>query len=235
MIISKDSLSNKKEEKKDDVIIESTEYDVNPLVGIYTAVKTILGDLKRDEDNPNSPPLFYSIKMNNGQLTRIKNNLHNTEYALRFPAVFMHFIDVRYLVSESRIGEGRATLRIQYVLNRLNNSDAGYELEGYKIYERINKAIQTRKNEFPDLTERFQLEYFDQLESLDDGLQPFWIDYEVWFKDYTAWKEKNYVSRYVVMPPFTNHSDQTDTVNPEHSEDYKTPTIEDSVKFQEHS
>lgn len=210
---------------------EKEVYTTNALCEVYKAVKNILGDLKLDDRDPNSPPLFRTIKLNNGQLSRLKNNKWNKEYALAFPAVFLHFIDVRYLVQQSRIGEGRATMRIQYVLNRLNNSDAEYELEGYELFQKINAAIQERKNEFPALTERFQLAYFDQPETFDDGLQPFWIDYEVWFSEYSSYRYKNYVDRYIVAPPFTNHSDQDKGCNPDAHDNHKTPVIEDVAGF----
>lgn len=38
-------------------------------------------------------------------------------------------------------------------------------------------------------------------------LQAYWIDYEIWFRESTAFRYRNWVKRYVVMPPFTNHSD----------------------------
>lgn len=38
-------------------------------------------------------------------------------------------------------------------------------------------------------------------------LQAYWIDYEVWFRESSAWKYRDWVKRYVVMPPFTQHSD----------------------------
>lgn len=210
---------------------EQELYTTNALCEVYRAVKNILGDLKLNENDPNSPPLFHTIKLNNGQLSRLKNNKWNKEYAIAFPAVFLHFINVYYLVQQSRIGEGRATMRIQYVLNRLNNSDTDHELEGYELFQRINAAIQDRKHEFPALTERFQLTYFDQLESFDDGLQPFWIDYEVWFSEYSSYRYKNYVDRYIVAPPFTNHSDQEQECNTDGHDNHNSPTIEDAAGF----
>lgn len=212
---------------------EEEAYATNALCEVFKAVKNILGDLKVDKNDPNSPPLFRSIKLNNGQLSRIKNNKWNKEYGLAFPAVFLHFINVYYLVQQSRIGEGRATMRIQYVLNRLNNSDSDHELEGYELFQRINSAIQEQKSEFPALTTRFQLTYFDQPESFDDGLQPFWIDYEVWFSEYSSYRYKNYVERYVVAPPFTNHSDQEQECNTEQHDNHDEPNIESAASFQE--
>lgn len=208
---------------------EEELYETNALCEVFKAVKQILGNLRVDGSNPNSPPLFRTIKLNNGQVNRIKNNKWNKEYGIAFPAVFVHFINVRYLVQQSRIGEGRATMRIQYVLNRLNNSDVEFELEGYELFQRINAAIQDNKHQFPALTTRCQLQYFDQLETFDDALQPFWIDYEVWFSEYSGYRYKNYVDRYVVMPPFTNHSDQRPECNTDNHENHDTPTFKDVV------
>jgi hypothetical protein len=41
-------------------------------------------------------------------------------------------------------------------------------------------------------------------------LQAYWIDYEVWFREISAWKYRDWVERYVVMPPFTDHADAPD-------------------------
>ena len=38
-------------------------------------------------------------------------------------------------------------------------------------------------------------------------LQAYWIDYEVWFRESIAWKYRDWVERYLVIAPFTNHSD----------------------------
>jgi hypothetical protein len=205
----------------------------NALCEVFKAVKTILSEMHVDEDDETSPLLFKTIKLNNGQLSRIKHDKWNREYALAFPAVFLHFINVRYLVSQSRIGEGRATLRIQYVLNTLNNSDDDVELEGYRLFQRINDHINRFKNGYPALLERFQLTYFDQPESFDDGLQPYWIDYEVWFREYSDYRYRDWVDRYIVIPPFTNHSDQLPENNCDNHEDHDEPKFEDVARFEE--
>lgn len=210
---------------------ESELYEANPLSEIYKAVKTIIEPLRVDPNNPDSPPLFRTIKFEQGQLTRIKNNLYNKEYALAFPAVFIHLINVRWLVSTSRIGEGRADLRICFVLNRLNVQDDEYQTEGYEVFQRINNAIQENKALFTPLTERCQLTYFDQVENFDDGLQQYWITYEVWFRNYSAYRYKNYVERTLVIPPFTNHSDQLPENNLDEHENHQDPSFEDVVGF----
>lgn len=213
-------------------IEEEEAYTTNALCEVHNAVKEILSSLKLNENDPKSPPLFRTIKADNGQTNRLKNNKWNQEYAIAFPAVFLHFINVRYLVQQSRIGEGRATMRIHFVLNRLNNADDKFELEGYEVFQRINVAIQDNKYKFPALTQRFQLTYFDQPESFDDGLQPYWIDYEVWFSDYSAYTYRKYVDRYIVFPPFTNHSDQLPENNMDKHENHDSPTIEDAAGFE---
>jgi hypothetical protein len=222
-----------------EVNIEATEpaeeiiYTTNALIDVFNAVREIVGGITEDEENPDSPPFFKTIALNTGQLSRIKNDKHNKEYALVFPAVFLHFINVRYLVQQARIGEGRATLRLQYVLNRLNNADEEFELEGYALFQRINVAIQDGKDKYPALNERFILTYFDQPESFGDGLQPFWIDYEVWFREDSAYKYRNYIDRYLVVPPFTNHSDQLPENNADSHEDHAEPTYDEASDFSE--
>jgi hypothetical protein len=236
MIVSKHKQENEEQFASQiegsEITTEQEIYEVNALCEVYKAVRSILSDLKSDENDPGSPPLFRTIKINNGQLNRLKNNKWNKEYAIAFPAVFIHFIDVRYLVQQSRIGEGRAVARIQYVLNTLNNSDDERELEGFELFQRINGAIQGRKNEFPALTSRFQLTYWDQLESFDDGLQPYWIDYEVWFSEYSSYRYKDYVERYIVMPPFTDHDDQLPECNENNHARHGEPTIEEVTGFE---
>lgn len=202
-------------------------YEANPLSEIYRAIEAILKPLRVDPNNPDSPPLFRTIKLNTGQLTRIKNDKHNLEYALAFPAVFVHLINVRWLVQTSRIGEGRADLRICFVLNRLNTMDDEYQTEGYDVFQRVHNAIMANSSLFTPLTERCQLTYFDQVENFDDGLQQYWITYEVWFRNYSAYRYKDYVERTLVIPPFTNHSDQSPENNLDGHEDHEDPKYED--------
>ena len=70
----------------------------------------------------------------------------------------------------------------------------------------LNVAIQDAKNHEPALSERCNLTYFDMPLSTN-MLQAYWIDYEVGFRESSAWKYRDWVKRYVVMPPFTQHSD----------------------------
>lgn len=205
---------------------------VNALCEMYLAIRSIIEDIRVDDDNPNSPRIFNTVKLDTGQLSRIKNNKWNQEYGIAFPAVFIHFVNVYYLVGASNVNEGRGTCRIHFVLNRLNNEDDVFEQDGFKVYQKIVQAITAHKGEFPALVNRFQLAYFDQPLTFDDGLQPYWIDYEVYFSDYTSYRYKDYVERYVVMPPFTDHSDQLPASNTEGHTDHHDPTIETAAGIQ---
>lgn len=204
--------------------------DTNAMSEAYKSVRQILAAIPKDPNDENSEPLFKTIKLDNGQLSRIKRNKLNEEYGIAFPAVFIHFIDVYYNQGTSKISEGRGTMRIHYVLNRLNNSDDGEEgeLEGFEVFKRIVAAIEAKKASFTPLVSRFQLQYWDQPLSFDDGLQPYWIDYQIWFNDYTAYRYKDYVDVHVVEPPYTNFSDQNETANPNGIPDDKSIRYDDT-------
>jgi hypothetical protein len=231
MIVSKNKDTDK---EVDEVVIGSEDSNVelegNPMADIYNAVAEILRDIRINPLDDNSQPLFKTIKLNTGQLARLKKKSKNLEDVIDFPAAFIHLINVRWLVSTARIGEGRADLRICYVLNRLNNGDDAYQTEGMEVFQRINTALTENKSKFSALTERLQLTYWDQVESFDDGLQQYWITYEVYFRDYSTYRYKNYKYINVVIPPFTNHSDQNPESNPNNHENHKV-SINDAVSI----
>jgi hypothetical protein len=116
-------------------------------------------------------------------------------------------------VQQQRIGEGRATMRVRFILNTLNNQDPERECDPFLVFQWVNTAIQDAKNTEPALNERCNLTYFD-MPLTTNMLQAYWIDYEVWFRETSAWKYRSWVERHLVMPPFTNHSDapEKDTV-----------------------
>lgn len=237
MIVDKNNKPTKPVEPEE-IPVEPVETDemqevieTNAMIGAYKAVRKILESIKKDPKDPKSPPLFKTIKLDNGQLSRIKNNSHNMEYGVAFPAVFIHFINIYYNVGTSMISEGKGTMRIHYVLNRLNNSDDEVECEGMEVYKRIVTAIEEQKSNFPALVSRFQLSYWDQPLTFDDALQPYWIDYEIWFQDYTAYAYKNYKDVYVTVPPFTQPSDQNEIANPDNMPNHETPKFEDIAGF----
>lgn len=209
-------------------IIIPEEVSENPFVNMYEAVRRTLLTVRENPDHPLSPPYFKTIRMDNGQFDRIIRS-DNMEYETAFPAVFIHFTNVRYLVQQQRIGEGRATMRIRFILNNLNNGDDNMECEPFRVFQRINMAIQDAKSYEPALNERCNLLYFD-MPTTTNMLQAYWVDYEVWFRESSAWKYRKWVERYVVMPPFTNHDDA-----PEHDKDshgsHKSPGYSETSGF----
>lgn len=213
----------------DDSVVTIEDVEQNPLEEVYLAARRVLESIM-DPDNPDQK-LFQTVKVDNGQFERIVRTKGNTEYAIAFPAAFIRFVNVRFLTSQQRIGEGRATMRIRYVLNDLNNSDDIVETRGFRVFQTVNDAIQDAKSIEPALNERCNLTYWDMLESLDNGVQPYWIDYEIWFRTSSAFQYRNWVERYLVMPPFTDHSDA-----PEHDQDghikHSTPKFEEVAKYE---
>lgn len=188
----------------------------NALINVFKAVKRILLSLHEDKNDAGSPALFKAVMIDNGQFDRILRE-ENVETEIAFPAVFIHFINVRYLVQQQRIGEGRATMRVRFILNRLNTEDPDVETEPFSVFERINVAIQDGKSTEPALNERCNLIYFDMPQSTG-LLQGYWVDYEIWFREDSAFEYRNWVKRYVVMPPFTDHRDATWPEAPGHGD-----------------
>lgn len=184
------------------------EVPQNPFVEMYNAVKRAILTIKACPADTASEPFFRSIMIDNGQFARIIRE-ENTETEIAFPAVFIHFINVRYLVQQQRIGQGRATMRVRFILNNLNNQDPEKECDPFIVFQRLNTAIQDAKSYEPALNERCNLVYFD-MPMTANMLQAYWVDYEVWFRETSSWKYRNWVERYVVMPPFTNHSDASE-------------------------
>lgn len=209
MIIDKSNLNPKTvvDTSTDSTIDVKEKVEDNPIVNVYEAVKRILSKLKVDPDDPSSEKLFRAIMVDTDQFERIVRGKENLEYAISFPAVFIRFVNVRFLVQQQRIGEGRATMRIRFILNNLNNQDEDMETKGFEIFQRINDAIQDGKSTEEALNERCNLTYFDMPEAMNNGLQPYWIDYEIWFRTSSSFQYRNYVEKYIVMAPFTNHSD----------------------------
>ena len=200
----------------------------NPFVSMYQAVRRAILTVREDPDDTLSPPLFRTIAIDNGQFARILRG-ENTEYETAFPAVFIHFINVRYLVQQQRIGEGRATMRVRFILDTLNNADPERECDPFIVFQRLNVAIQDAKDREPALSERCNLTYFD-MPLTTSMLQAYWIDYEVWFRESSAWRYRNWVERYLVMPPFTQHADapQHDTAGHGH---HAEPAYDETAGF----
>lgn len=194
----------------------------NALEDLFWAVANIIKAIPQNPDDPNSPPLFKTVKWNTGQLNRVRNSKHNEEYAMAFPACLIHYINVYWNLGFNKIGQAYAQMRICYVLNRLNNTDDEFQTEGVRVFKRIIEAINDNLDtKISPLTTRFQLSYWDQVESFEKGVQQYWITYEVRCNDYTTYRYKNYRPAYLVAPPFTNFGD----MDKENNTDDKTNVI----------
>lgn len=199
----------------------------NALADIYRAVAGIIKGIKQDPDDPDSPPLFRTVKWNIGQLNRLRGSRSNDEYALALPACFIHFINVYWNLGFNKVGQAYADMRICYALNRLNTGDDEFQTEGVEVFKRIIEALNDNMDaKLMPLTTRFQLSYWDQIESFDKGIQQYWITYEVRCNDYSTYRYKNYKRAYLVAPPFTNFSDMDKDKNVDNRKDVVRPIEE---------
>lgn len=202
-------------------VVTGTEdaYDVpeqvpsNGIIEVTKAIMEILKGVRWEWGVDNSELIFKTVQWDDGQYERIIRKGGNTEYEVGFPAAFVHFVDVQYLVSQQRIGEGRAKLRIHFILNRLNVHDKDVELDPLYVAQRIDQEITEHKGEYDCLSERCQIVYWDFPQSFDYGLQPGWLTYEIWFRETNIWINRKKVKRHMILTPFTNHSDQTEEAN----------------------
>ena len=213
-------------------------YQQMPSVGIievFKAVKEILRNTRWEYGNPNSEPIFKTVMLDSGQFERITRNGVNLEDGIAFPAVFIHFINVYWLKPTARVKDGRATLRVRFIMNRLNvhdNDDT--ESEGFYVAQRIKQEFEEQRYNYDALQDRLSLDYFDQVNSFDNSLQPWWMNWEVWFKETSVWVQRKLTKRFVVFPPFTNHYDQTnpEKQNPDGHGNLDHPiTYDEATKF----
>ena len=211
------------------------QVESNGPMDVLKAMKEILRSVTWEYGVPGSPKIFATVQIDDGQYERIISPSGNKEETLGFPAAFVHFINWRYLVQQSRINEGRAELRIRFILNSLNVHEDGHDMDVYYVAERIHQTIQESISEYECLQERCQLEYVDPMESFDHSLQPCWMTYEIWFKQRNIWVTRNKIYKKFVCPPFTNHADQDPTiegVNPDEHNNLDHPrTYNEATDF----
>ena len=79
------------------------EVTKNPFAEMYYVVKRALLTVRENPEDPTSSPFFKTIAIDNGQYLRIIRDT-NLEMEVAFPAIFVHFVNVRYLVQQQRIG-----------------------------------------------------------------------------------------------------------------------------------
>lgn len=225
MIIDKKNnqiLSGNTESVVSDKIDESTneeqstetqeQTEANGPSEVLHSIMTILKEVTWEYGVPNSPKVFKTVQYDDGQYERLsKRNSANLEEGIALPAAFVHFINVNWLTSAQRFNEGRSTLRIRFLLNRLDTHNAEHDTDVYYVAERIHQTITELKGNYDCLSKRCNLTYVDPMESFDNSIQPCWMTYEIWFTTTNIWVTRNKVMRKLVFPPFTNHADQDQT------------------------
>lgn len=201
-------------DKKSENEIMDTPIQIEPNgpIDVLNTIKKILRKVTWEYGVEDSPLIFKTVQIDDGQYERIISSKGNQEETMGFPAAFVHFINWHYLVQQARINEGRAVLRIRFILNSLNVHEDGHDTDVYYVAERIHQTIQENISQYECLQERCQLQYIDPMESFDHGLQPCWMTYEVWFKQKNIWINRNKVYKKFVCPPFTNHADQDKSI-----------------------
>jgi len=81
------------------------------------------------------------------------------------------------------------------------------------VAQRIDQEITEHKGEYECLSERCQIVYWDFPLSFDDGLQPGWLTYDIWFREKSILVNRKKIKRHLIFTPLTNHSDQTEEAN----------------------
>ena len=219
----------------DNVVEVPEQVASNGPMDVLKAIKAILKTVTWQYGVPDSPQIFKTVQVDDGQYERVINTKGNLEEPIGFPCAFVHFINWHYLVQANRINEGRSELRIRFILNRLNNHDGDNDMEVYYVAERIHQTIVENIPNYPCLQERCQLMYIDPMESFDHGLQPCWMTYEIWFRQENIWITRRKIYKKLVMPPFTNHADQDPTIeniNPHNHNNLDHPrTYNEATEF----
>ncbi len=137
------------------VVSVPEQEQLNPLAEMYYAVRRAILTIPERSSEPGGEPFFKTVAIDTGQFERLVRS-ENTETEIPLPAVFIHYTNVRYLVQQQRIGEGRATMRVRFILNTLNNQDPERECDPFHVFQLVNQAIQDAKNHEPALNERCQ-------------------------------------------------------------------------------
>ena len=197
------------EKDPDGTVVQYQQMPTTGIINVFEAIKEILSQVRWEYGNPKSPLIFNTVQLDSGQFDRIVRKTGNLENGIAFPAVFIHFINIHWLKPSSRVREGRAELRVRFIMNRLNVHDSNEtEEEGFRVAERIKQDFEEKGPTYECLKERLSLDYFDQVQSFDDSLQPWWMSWDVWFKETSVWASRKRTRRFIVFPPFVNHADQ---------------------------
>lgn len=219
-------------------------YEINPMEDALAAVADILTKylLKTPDGNiyikksyetvpDDYKPFFRTIQQEAGQIDRLINTKSNGEGVVPLPGIFHHFIDMHWDVGTSSIGQCKATYRMKVVLNNLDIETYDTQMFVYRMAHAIILCLNEHVSEYSAFVNRFQLDYFDIMETWTKGVQYFWLQYSIHFRDYSTYQFRNYVEKHVVCPPFTNHSDQQPESNEDNHEDHKEVTYDDASGF----
>lgn len=210
------------------------EMPYNGMIEVFKAIKTILKDTRWKYNDPDSEKIFKTVQFNAGQYEYEVTGDGNTMYEIAFPAAFVSFINMRWISSQNTVNEGTAELRIQFVMNTLNNLDDDKDTELFYVGQRIIQSIQERRYEFPCLRKECKLTFMDTATYMHNGLQSCWLTYSIKFTEVSVWAERNRVRKFIVVPPFTNHSDQAnpEEQNPMHHSNATHPrTYDEATSF----
>lgn len=206
------SVTAKAQQPQEPITEKPEQIEANGASDIIHAFMEILKQVTWEYGVPDSPKIFKTVQRNDGQYDRIiRKNIGNLEEGIAFPAAFVHLIDMHWNVTAQRFNDGMATLRIRFILNRLDTHNPEHDTEVYYVAERINQTVLALKGYYPCLAKRCVLQYVDPMESFDNSLQPCWMSYDIKFTTVNIWVTRNKVMRRIVIPPFTNHADQDQT------------------------
>lgn len=196
--------------KEESVVVEKPEQiEANGAIAIIHSIMAILKEVTWEYGVKDSPKIFKTVQYDDGQYSRIvRKTGGNLEEGIAFPAAFVHMVDVHWNVTAQRFNNGMATLRIRFILNRLDTHNAEHDTDVYYVAERIAQTITELKPNYDCLAKRCVLTYVDPMESFDDSLQPCWMTYDVNFTTTNIWVTRNKTLKRIVIPPFTNHADQ---------------------------
>lgn len=212
---------------------EIAQMPQNGMIDVFKAVKQILREIRWEYGNPESPLIFKTVQRNDGQFERIIKKDVNKEDTLAFPAIFLHFVDIHWLKPNGRVREGRAELRIKFVMNRLNVHDSDdTETEIDYVAQRIKQDLEEKRYNYECLSERLSLDYYDPMETFDKSLQACWMSWDIWFRETSVWVTRNKIRKHIVMPPFVNHADQDPTIeniNPHNHDNLDHPVRYDEA------
>ena len=141
--------------KPDPIQVDKTEIvqvASGGIIDAYKAIVEILSNIRWRYGDNTSKKIFNRVYLDDGQFNRIVKNGINLEDGIAFPACFVHFINIHWLKPSGKTVEGRAELRIRFILNRLNIHDSvETECEGFYVAERIKQEIELHKDEYEAL------------------------------------------------------------------------------------